>query len=186
LPGFFHCGHVGMNKKSFPSQTGDSALIDQATLLQTLIRQWQQAMDEDFAISVFIIDVDKFSLLENKSDCFEQILGAIQSQFQRETDFIARFNRKQLMALSSHMSYQQTTQLATRLHKAIAALKIFHPHSPTGRYATISIGHSTYSPENDDCYGLLDMLATVIKFVRDAKYEGGNQSKSRLHSRVLK
>lgn len=175
-----------MNKHSFPSQTGDGALIDQATLLQTLIRQWQQAMDEDFAISVFIIDVDKFSLLENKSVCFEKILATIQSQFQRETDFIARFNRKQVMAISTHMTYRQTTLLVNRLHKAIASLTIFHPHSPTGRYATVSIGHSTYAPEIDDSYGVLDMLATVIKFVRDAKYEGGNRSKSRLHSRVLK
>ena len=78
------------------------------------------------------------------------------------------------------------TLLATRLHKAIASLKLFHPQSPTGRYATVSIGHSTYAPEPNDCYGVLDMLATVIKFVRDAKHEGGNQSKSRLHSRVLK
>lgn len=173
-----------MNTKT--SQHHDGILIDQATLLQTLLNQWRKAVEQDFAISVFIIDVDKFSQMENKSACFEQIFEAIRQQFHRETDFIARFNRKQVMAISSHMSYRQTTQLSTRLHKAIAALKIFHPHSPTGRYATVSIGHSTYSPEPNDDYGVLDMLATVIKFVRDAKYEGGNQSRSRLHSRVLK
>ncbi len=175
-----------MDTKTNNSQHSDGILIDQASLLQTLIEQWHKAVNEDFAISVFIIDVDKFSQMENKSACFEQILEAIHKQFHRETDFIARFNRKQVMAITSHMSYRQTTQLANRLHKAIAALKIFHPHSPTGRYATVSIGHSTYAPEADDCYGVLDMLATVIKFVRDAKFEGGNQSKSRLHSRVLK
>ncbi|EEF79370.1 diguanylate cyclase domain-containing protein [Methylophaga thiooxydans] len=175
-----------MDTKTNNSQCHDGVLIDQATLLETLIKQWHKAVDEDFAITVFIIDVDKFSRMENKSACFDQILDAIRSQFQRETDFIARFNRKQVMAISSHMNYRQSTQLATRLHKAIASLKLFHPQSPTGRYATVSIGHSTYAPEPNDCYGVLDMLATVIKFVRDAKYEGGNQSKSRLHSRVLK
>ncbi|WP_438970889.1 diguanylate cyclase domain-containing protein [Methylophaga sp.] len=168
------------------SANNDDTLIDQATLLETLIQQWHQAVKEDFSISVFIIDVDKFTRLENKSDCFEQILKAIRRQFQRETDFIARFNRKQVMAISSDMTFRQATQLANRLHKAIAALKIFHPHSPTGRYATVSIGHSTYAPEQSDCYGVLDMLATVLKHTRDAKYEGGNQSKTRLHSRVLK
>ncbi|WP_273150657.1 diguanylate cyclase domain-containing protein [Methylophaga thiooxydans] len=175
-----------MDTKINTSQDNDGILIDQATLLQTLINQWRKAVEEDFAISIFIIDVDKFSRMENKSVCFEQIFEAIRQQFHRETDFIARFNRKQVMAISSHMNYRQSTQLATRLHKAIASLKLFHPQSPTGRYATVSIGHSTYAPEPNDCYGVLDMLATVIKFVRDAKYEGGNQSKSRLHSRVLK
>jgi diguanylate cyclase (GGDEF)-like protein len=174
-----------MDRKTDSCQT-DGILIDQATLLQMLIKQWQEAVDEGSAITVFIIDVDKFSRMENKSACFARILEAIHAQFQRETDFIARFNRKQVMAISSHMNFRQTTQLANRIHKAIAGLEIFHPHSPTGRYATVSIGHSTYSPVENDCYGVMDMLATVTKFVRDAKYEGGNRSKTRLHSRVLK
>jgi hypothetical protein len=84
------------------------------------------------------------------------------------------------------MNFHQTTQLASRIHKAVAALEIFHPYSPTGRYATVSIGHTTYSPKADDCYGVLDFLTTVWKHVRQAKQSGGNCSKTRLHSRVLK
>lgn len=164
----------------------DEILIDQTALLRQLVDHWQLSIADDFPVSMFIIDVDKFSLMENKSDCFEHILNAIRQQFQRETDYIARFNRKQIMAISSHMSYRQTTQLATKLHKAVATLEIFHPHSPTGRYATVSIGHTTYSPEENDCYGVLDMLSTCQQHVDRAKQNGGNCSKTRLHSRVLK
>ena len=164
----------------------DAVLIDQTTLLEQFIAHWRLAIQDNFAVSVFIIDVDKFSQLENKSACFERILNAVHTQFHRETDFIARFNRKQIMAITSHMNYRQTTQLASKLHKAVAALEIFHPHSPTGRYATVSIGHTTYSPENNDCYGILDMLSTTQQHVEQAKQSGGNCSKTRLHSRVLK
>jgi diguanylate cyclase (GGDEF)-like protein len=164
----------------------DDILIDQTTLLEQLIRHWRDAIDEDTSVSMFIIDVDKFSQLENRSACFEQILEAIRQQFHRQSDFIARFNRKQIMAISSHMNFRQTTQLANKLHKAVHALQIFHPHSPTGRYATVSIGHTTYSPVENDCYGILDMLATAQRHIEQAKQSGGNCSKTRLHSRVLK
>jgi diguanylate cyclase (GGDEF)-like protein len=164
----------------------DDILIDQTTLLEQLIRHWRDAIDEDTSVSMFIIDVDKFSQLENRSACFEQILEAIRQQFHRQSDFIARFNRKQIMAISSHMNFRQTTQLASKLHKAVHALQIFHPHSPTGRYATVSIGHTTYSPVENDCYGILDMLATAQRHIEQAKQSGGNCSKTRLHSRVLK
>jgi len=173
--------------KNNPEQASDNPiLIDQTRLLEKLIFHWRQAVAEDFPVSMFIIDVDRFSQMESKSACFEQILDAIRQQFHRETDFIARFNRQHMMAISSHMSYRQSTQMATRLNKAVAALEIFHPHSPTGRYATISIGHSTYAPVENDCYGILDMLATVQHHIEQAKQAGGNCSKTRLHSRVLK
>lgn len=175
-----------MNTATQQTTCPDDILIDQTALLQQLIDHWKQAVTEDFPVSMFIIDVDKFSQLENKSACFERILEAIRQQFHRETDFIARFNRKQIMAITSHMNYRQTTQLSTKLHKAVAALEIFHPHSPTGRYATVSIGHTTYSPIENDCYGVLDMLATCQHHVDQAKQSGGNCAKTRLHSRVLK
>lgn len=177
---------LNMNTQAQTTASADEILIDQTTLLEQLITHWRQAVANDFSVSMFIIDVDKFSLMENKSACFEKILAAIRGQFHRETDYIARFNRKQIMAISSQMNYRQSTQLATKLQKAVAALEIFHPHSPTGRYATVSIGHTTYSPVQNDCYGVLDMLATAQHHVDQAKQNGGNCSKTRLHSRVLK
>lgn len=175
-----------MDTKNRQLTCPDNILIDQTTLLEHLIHHWRSAVAENSPVSMFIIDVDKFSQLENKSACFEQILEIIRQQFHRESDYIARFNRKQIMAISSHMNFRQTTQLASKLHKAVHSLQIFHPHSPTGRYATVSIGHTTYSPVENDCYGILDMLATTQHHIDQAKQSGGNCSKTRLHSRVLK
>jgi diguanylate cyclase (GGDEF)-like protein len=174
-----------MDTKTQKIPCPDNILIDQTTLLEQLIQHWRRAVHDKTSVSMFIIDVDKFSQLENKSACFEEILEAIRQQFQRQTDFIARFNRKQIMAISSQMNFRQTTQLATKLHKAVNKLQIFHPHSPTGRYATVSIGHTTYSPVANDCYGILDMLATAQQHIELAKKNGGNCSKTRLHSRIF-
>jgi diguanylate cyclase (GGDEF)-like protein len=177
---------VDSTEKNADPKSFNDTLTDQTHLLEQLISHWRQAVAEDFPVSMFIIDVDRFSQMESKTACFEKILTAIRGQFHRETDFIARFNRKQIMAISSHMSYRQSTQMATKLHKTVSRLEIFHPHSPTGRYATVSIGHSTYAPVENDCYGILDMLATVQHHVDQAKQAGGNCSQTRLHSRVLK
>lgn len=161
-------------------------LVNQSALLLQLVRQWEQAAKDDYAVSVFIIDVDRFSQLENRAACFERILGAVHGVFNRETDFMARFNRKQIMAVTSHMNFRQSTQLSSRIHRSVAQLELFHPYSPTGRYATVSIGHSTYAPRPRDNYGVLDMISTVLCHVDNAKHNGGNCSMSRLHSRVLK
>lgn len=174
-----------MDTKTRHTTCHDTILTDQTSLLEQLTRHWRHAIADEFPVSMFLIDVDKFSLLENKSECFEQILEAIRLQFHRETDFITCFNRKQILAISSHMSFQQTALLAEKLHEATSSLKIFHPKSPTGRYATISIGHTTYSPADGDNYGLLDMLTTAQQHLEQAKQSGGNCSKTRLHSRVF-
>jgi len=162
-----------------------SILISQSALLGELLVQWNNARTDGFSVSIFIIDVDKFSLLENKSACFDKILEAIRGVFHRENDFIAQFDRKKVIAITSQMSFRQAGTLATRIHKSVASLEIFHPHSATGRYATVSIGHSTYIPHSDSCYDILDILASVLKHVRNAKRTGGNCSKTRLYSQVL-
>jgi diguanylate cyclase (GGDEF)-like protein len=177
---------MGVMDSQDVQQCDDHILIDQTTLLQQLLDHWRTAVSDSSSVSIFIIDVDKFSLLESKSFCFERVVGAIRDLFNRESDYIARYNRKQIMAITSDMTYKQTTLLAKRMHGAVAKLEIFHPHSPTGRYLTVSIGHTTYSPEEKDCYGVLDMLATTLEHVNRAKQHGGNSSHSRLHSRLLK
>jgi diguanylate cyclase (GGDEF)-like protein len=164
----------------------DDVLIDQAALLEQMLTHWRHAETEGSTLSIFIIDVDKFSLMENKAVCFEQIVGSVRAQFNRDTDIIARYNRKQIIAITSGMDYQQTRLLADRIQKAIAQLEIFHPHSPNGRFATASIGHTTYAPIPHDNYGLLDMLITALDHTAKAKELGGNCCKSRFHSRILK
>lgn len=163
-----------------------SKLVNQATLMAELAEQWQQAIDAGFAISIFLIDVDDFSHLNNKKTHFEAIVSAVDQLLQRQTDFITPFDRDRILFVTSHLDFKRSKLLAERLHQAIAALKIPRDNSPASPYVTVSIGHTTYAPQPDDDYGVLDMIATVIRHTKTAKTDGGNTSHTRLHSHILK
>jgi diguanylate cyclase (GGDEF)-like protein len=177
---------MGNIHKHSEQDSDRNSLLNQSQLLEQLLVQWRRAETENLPVSIFIIGVDHFSQLENKSDHFDAIVTAISQQFQRQSDFISSYNRNQIMVITSGLSYRQSTQLASRLHQVVALLKIFHPFSPTGPYATVSIGHSTYSPAKNDSYGILDMMTTVQDHLNQARQAGGNCSRTRLHSRILR
>lgn len=164
-----------------------SALISQASFLEQVVAQWQQAADNEDSISLFLIDVDQFDDIRHKSGCVRKIIGALDNVLNRDNDFITRFSRKKIMFLTSSMPYQQTRQLAERIHQVVAALDLRQIEGDmTTPRVTVSIGHITYAPVADSNYGILDIISNVIKLCRQAKHVGGNCSKTRLYSRVLR
>ncbi|HET8807310.1 MAG TPA: diguanylate cyclase [Methylophaga sp.] len=169
------------------TEQANTAVISQAGFLDQLATQWQWAIDNEASISLFLIDVDHFDEIRHKSGCVKIIIGAIDGILQRENDFITCFNRKKIMFLTSGMSYQQTRQLADRLHQVVGALNLRKIEGDMASPAiTVSIGHITYTPITDGNYGILDILSNLIKLCQQAKLAGGNCSKTRLHSQILR
>lgn len=163
-----------------------SKLVSQSTLITALASEWQQATDEGYAISVFLIDVDDFSHLSNKNSHFNAIVNAVDGLLQRQTDLITPFDRDRILFMTSQLDFKHSKVLAERLHQVVADLQIPRENSQASPYVTVSIGYSTYSPQPADDYGVLDMIATVIKHTQSAKKAGGNTSRTRLHSHVLR
>ncbi|MDX1574210.1 MAG: diguanylate cyclase [Methylophaga sp.] len=169
------------------TELANSAFISQAGFLKQVASQWQSAIDNEASISLFLIDVDQFNEIRHKSGCVKIIIGAIDSILNRENDFITCFNRKKIMFLTSGMSYKQTRQLAERLHQAVDALNLKQIEGDIKSEAiTVSIGHITYSPTTDSSYGILDIISNLSELCQQAKRSGGNCSKTRLHSQILR
>ena len=167
--------------------TANSVLISQASFLEQMGAQWQQAINNEDSISLFLIDVDQFDDIRHKSGCVRKIISELDNVLNRDNDFITRFSRKKIMFLTSSMPYQQTRQLAERIHQVVAALDLRQIEGDmTTPRITVSIGHITYTPVADSDYGILDIISNVIKLCRQASHAGGNCSKTRLYSRVLR
>lgn len=165
----------------------NTALASQARFLEQVVLQWQLAIDNEDSISLFLIDVDQFDEIRHKSGCVRKIISAIDTILHRDNDFITRFSRKKIMFVTSSMTYRQTRQLAERIHQVVATLNLRKVEGDMSSPAvTVSIGHITYAPVKDSSYGILDIISNVIKLCRQAKHSGGNCSKTRLHSRVLR
>ncbi len=169
------------------TEQANSALISQAGFLEQVASQWQSAIDNEASISLFLIDVDAFDEIHHKSDCIKIIISAIDGILHRDSDFVTCYSRKEIMLLTSAMTYQQSRQLAERLHQAVEALNLRKIEGDMKSEAiTVSIGHITYSPTTDGCYGILDIISNLIKLCQQAKRAGGNCSKTRLHSQILR
>lgn len=164
-----------------------TALTNQASFLEQTLSQWQQAIDNEDSISLFLIDVDQFDDIRHKAGCMRKIIGAVDDILNRDTDFITPFSRKKIMFVTSSMTYPQSRQFADRIHHLVAALGLRQVEGDiSSALITVSVGHITYSPVKDSSYGILDIINNVIKLCRQARQAGGNCSKTRLYSRVLR
>lgn len=173
-----------MNTKT---QTANAAFTSQAEFLEQVAAQWQQAVVNEDSISLFLIDVDRFDEIRHKAGCVRKLITALDEILNRDTDYICLFSRKKIMFLTSSMTYRQTRQLAERIHQVVAALALrLTEGDDTTAQVTVSIGHLTYAPVEDGSYGILDIISNVIKLCRQARHAGGNCSRTRLHSRVLR
>ncbi|HSG93598.1 MAG TPA: diguanylate cyclase [Methylotenera sp.] len=165
----------------------NAVFTNQADFLGQVVSQWQSAIENEDSISLFLIEVDQFDDIRQKSGCVRKISSAIDKMLNRDNDFITRYSRKKIMFVTSSMTYPQTRQLAERIHQLVAALDLRKIEGETNTPAiTVSIGHITYAPVSDNSYGILDIINNVIKLCRQAKQTGGNCSKTRLYSRVLR
>lgn len=169
-----------------PDKALNNTLISQASMLQLLLSHWQQAVENKHSVSVFLIEVDHFSTLTRKTSCFNKIIQSIRSELHRQDDFIARFNRKRLIFITTMLDFKQAAQFADRLHQTVNKLDLSEYTNAHSARPTLSIGHITYMPEKNEVFGPLDMLEIVFEHCHLASESGGNCSKTRLHSRLLK
>lgn len=169
-----------------PDNALNNTLISQASLLQQLVSHWQQAVEKKHSLSVFLIEVDNFSSFMRKAACFNKITQSIWGELHRQDDFITRFNRKRLIFITTTLDFKQAAQFADHLHQTVNTLDLSEYSNAQSTFPTLSIGHITYMPEKNEVFGPLDMLENVFEHCRLASESGGNCSKTRLHSRLLK
>lgn len=169
------------------AQKAHSVLTQQTDFLEQAVLEWQRAVKNQDSVALFLIDIDRFDDIRRKNGCARKIIDAIDNILKRDNDYITRFSRKKIMFLTSGLTYRQSCQLAERIHQAIALLGLRQVEDDlNSALVTLSIGHLTYAPSSDSSYGILDIINNVIELCRRAKNAGGNCSKTRLHSRVLR
>ena len=99
-------------------------------------------------VSLLMIDVDHFKQLNDAKghpvgdSYLIQIAGALQRALPRETDSVARYGGEEFAAILPATDRAGAAEVAQKIHRGIAALRLSHPFSPGG-FVSISIGCST-------------------------------------------
>ncbi len=136
---------------------GLTGIPNRRTLDQRLDFEFQAARRSGQPISLLMIDVDLFKLLNDSmghlvgDSYLMQVAHTLRNALSRTNDFVARYGGEEFVILLPATGDAGAVRIAGRLHADIAALNLEHPRSPSARL-TVSIGCTTgedlgnYSP----------------------------------------
>lgn len=129
-------------------------------------------------ISAIMIDIDYF---KNYNDwyghicgdvCLKKIATAVSQSVRRTTDFVARYGGEEFYAILPYTTIEGAEEVAGRIMKNVAALKIPHEDSRVSEYVTVSIGLTTVIPTSD--VKIMNLLKTCDTALYEAKAAGRN------------
>ncbi|MBE0439863.1 MAG: diguanylate cyclase [Gammaproteobacteria bacterium] len=153
---------------------------------EQLMIDWGICSRSHLPLSLFIIEVDDYQSFtslygkEAADNCILAVATALNATLRREFDFIAQESDNRFMFLTNDMTFKQAGQFAEKCHLAVRDQAIVHQGSRTSDLVTISIGHTTCTPESSNCNGPQNLIKTATKHLNRAIKSGGNCSKTTL------
>lgn len=144
-----------------------------------LAAEWRRAVRERQAVSLLMIDVDRFKHYNDTYGhqagdlCLQSIAQAALSAVKRPTDLLARYGGDELMALLPNTDLNGATAMAQDIRKAISDRHIQRADSPVIEEVTVSIGVATMAP--DQATGCAALIAASDHALYAAKEGGRNR-----------
>ncbi|MDX1598332.1 MAG: sensor domain-containing diguanylate cyclase [Marinobacter sp.] len=129
-----------------------TGLANRRSFDQTLHHEWQRAIREGQPLSLAMLDIDHFKLINDTyghpegDACLKKVAQTLTGFTNRPGDSCARYGGEEFALIWSNTSEEQATELANRLRQAVADLRIPNEASPTSPWLTVSIGISTVIP----------------------------------------
>jgi diguanylate cyclase (GGDEF)-like protein len=138
-----------------------------------LAREWRRCRRDGVDISLILMDVDFFKLLndgvghEAGDDCLRELASVLVQCVQRPGDLVARTGGEEFACVLPGTGAEDARLLAERIAAAVRAQGMPHPGSPLGPHITISLGVATARPSGGhtarDLASLADELVYAAK-----------------------
>jgi diguanylate cyclase (GGDEF)-like protein len=138
----------------------------------------RRASREQSNLAVLFCDVDYFKAYNDtyghlEGDvCLKAIANVLKNEFQRASDFVARFGGEEFVVVLSGMSHEDAKDAADKLIRNIIGQNILHDGSPLGKIA-ISVGIACVTAPNPSDANLI--LSKADKALYKAKSNGRNR-----------
>jgi diguanylate cyclase (GGDEF)-like protein len=111
-----------------------------------LAEQWEVAAATGAWITVMMADVDHFKALNDAAGhgegdrCLQAVAAAVRNHVRAGRDVVARYGGEEFVAVLPGADPAEALAIAERVHRAVAALLLYHPGRPDRTYLSISIG----------------------------------------------
>jgi diguanylate cyclase (GGDEF)-like protein len=142
-------------------------------------RLWQQAIEDDRAIAVLLIDVDYFKAYNDLyghqagDETLHKVAQTLQAFVSRPLDVLARYGGEEFSVVLYDVDAERAEQLADRMRRAVGELGIEHRGSPVVGAVSISVGVAVIEPTAER--RLRGALQLADQALYDAKVKGRNR-----------
>lgn len=164
--------------KALASLDGLTGLANRRTFDQTLERECRRARRTGQPLSLLMIDIDHFKLLNDHlghqagDDCLKRIASILGGELLRPGDFAARYGGEEFVVILPITPIDGAEVVAARLIAAVDGLAIPNPKSPFGS-VTLSVGLASINENKDICPD--DLVRIADQALYRAKNEGRNR-----------
>jgi diguanylate cyclase (GGDEF)-like protein len=141
--------------------------------------EWQRCSRLQTPISLAIIDIDHFKILNDTyghiigDQCLQHIAQLLKKLTQRPSDICARYGGEEFVIVYGNTNTEHAQQLLNQLLTAIRQLAIPNKNASTAPYITVSIGLATFCPNMQT--NKEQLLKTADSMLYLAKENGRDQ-----------
>jgi len=146
---------------------------------QLIHKEWQRAIRKKSPISLIMVDIDYFKLLNDsyghqKGDqCLKKVALALVAELKRPGDLVARYGGEEFSVVLPDTNITGAIAVAENMRRNVANLQIEHNKSEVSDYITISLGVASVVPEKQSSHSQL--IRRADKALYTAKKLGRNQ-----------
>lgn len=158
---------------------GLTGIANRRCLDNFLQDEWQRCARLKIPISLAMIDLDHFKLLNDAyghqfgDDCLRKVSRLLKKSARRPSDLCGRYGGEEFAMIFGNTGADAAAKIVTRLLAAVRGLEIPHKYSPTHSLVTVSIGLATMYPDTESTPE--GLLKTADELLYKAKKNGRNQ-----------
>jgi diguanylate cyclase (GGDEF)-like protein len=146
---------------------------------RALSREWRRCHADGTPISMILVDVDHFKLLNDSighpagDSCLRDLAIILENSALRPADLVARTGGEEFSILLPDTAERGARVTANRIAAALANAAMAHPASPLGPFVTASLGVATAHPREG--FSAWELCALADRLVYRAKQDGRNR-----------
>jgi len=152
---------------------------------ETMTTEWYRAMRRTAPLSLLMLDLDHFKLLNDTyghlrgDDCLMISAQTLSNRLKRAGELLARYGGEEFAAVLPDVKLEDAMQIAETLRSAIESLGISNSQAPNGGRLTISVGVAT-------CYPTANLsIEQLVDTADQALYAAKLAGRNRVHSASL-